>query len=45
MLNEFRPFSTAFGASLKKEVMVKIFTGNVMWSECLVGLDPEVVSE
>ena len=42
-LNEFRPFSTAVGSSLKEEVMVKIFTGSVIWSECLVGLDPEVV--
>ena len=31
-LNEFRPFSTAVGTSLKK-VMVKMFTGSVILSE------------
>ena len=40
-LNEFRPFSTAVGTSLKKEVMVKMFTGSVILS----GLDPEVVCD
>ena len=32
-LNEFRPFSTAVGTLLKKEVMVKMFTGSVILSE------------
>ena len=44
-LNEFRPFSTAVGTLLKKEVMVKMFTGSVILSKCLVGLDPEVVCD
>ena len=38
---EFRAFSTAVGTSLNKEVMVKMLSGSVIWSECLVGLDPE----
>ena len=38
------PFSTAT-AREKKEVMVKMFTGSVILSECLVGLDQEVVCE
>ena len=34
-LNEFRPFATAVGTSLKEEMMVKMFTGSVIFS----GLD------
>ena len=41
-LNEFRPFSTAVGTSLKEEVTVKTFTGSVVLSEVS---DPEVVRE
>ena len=43
-LNEFRAFSTAVCTSLKEEVNVEN-AGSVIVSECLVGLDPEVVCE
>ena len=33
--NYFRPFSTAVGTSLKKEVTVKMFTGSVILKSCV----------